>query len=140
MDLLARRDHSRLELTRKLVARGFEATLVESVLDGLARDRLLLERRFVESFIRERYRKGQGPVRIRAELTERGIGPGEVAAGFAEADCDWGRSAAQVRVKRFGSSVPGDYKERARQARFLQYRGFDAEQIRTALDMAGDSD
>jgi regulatory protein len=139
MDLLARRDHSRLELERKL-ARGFDTGTVGRVLDGLTREGLLVEPRFVECFIRERFRRGQGPIRIRGELEQRGIDVSDVLAGLAEADCDWRESAAQVRVKRFGGEVPRDFKERARQAKFLQYRGFEADQIRAALDMAGDSD
>jgi len=140
MDLLARRDHSRLELDRKLTGRGFEPSLVEQVLDDLTRDRLLAEDRFVESFIRARCRKGQGPVRIRSELSQRGIDDASVSAALAEADCDWTVLAAEVRAKRFGTALPGDFKERARQAKFLQYRGFETEQIRAALDETCESD
>ena len=140
MDLLARRDHSRLELDRKLTGRGFESAIVEQVLDDLIRDRLLEEDRFVESFIRGRMRKGQGPVRIRGELAQRGIDDASASAALAEADCDWTALAIEVRAKRFGAAAPGDFKERARQAKFLQYRGFETEQIRAALDVACDSD
>ena len=140
MDLLARRDHSRLELDRKLTKRGFERAIVEHVLEDLIRDRLLEEDRFVESFIRGRLRKGQGPVRIRGELAQRGIADASVSTALAEADCDWTALAAEVRAKRFGAEAPADFKERARQAKFLQYRGFESEQIRAALDVAGDSD
>jgi regulatory protein len=45
-----------------------------------------------------------------------------------------------VRAKRFGPGIPRDYAERARQARFLQYRGFDSAEIRAALELDGDSD
>jgi len=140
MDLLARRDHSRLELRRKLAARGFEAALVEQVLDALTRDRLLEESRYVESFIRGRARKGQGPVRIRGELAQRGIEDASVSAGLDEADCDWIALAAEVRAKRFGTAAPADFKERARQMKFLQYRGFESGHIRAALELSGDSD
>ena len=140
MDLLARREHSRLELERKLRARGFEASVVTLVLDGLARDRLLEEDRFVESFIRARARKGQGPARIRGELVQRGVDENRVSAGLTDADCDWAALAAEVRVKRFGAAAPADFRERARQASFLQYRGFEADHVRAALDIAADSD
>ena len=140
MDLLARRDHSRLELARKLTGRGFEPALVEQVLDDLVRDSLLEEDRFVESFIRWRVRKGQGPVRIRGELAQRGIAEASVSTALAEADCDWSALAAQVRTKKFGAVAPEDFKERARQSKFLQYRGFETEQVRAALDLASDSD
>ena len=140
MDLLARRDHSRLELERKLTGRGFEPALVEQVLDDLVRDRLLEEDRFVESFIRGRVRKGQGPVRIRGELAQRGIEESSASSALAKADCDWTALAAAVRAKRFGAEAPADFKERARQSKFLQYRGFESEQIRAALDLACNSD
>ncbi len=140
MDLLARRDHSRLELDRKLTGRGFAPALVEHVLDELTRDRLLEEDRFVESFVRARLRKGHGPVRIRGELAQHGIEDARVSAALAEADCDWTALACQVREKRFGTAAPRDLKERARQAKFLQYRGFETAQIRAALDETCESD
>jgi regulatory protein len=138
MDLLALREHSRLELARKLDARGFESGVVAEVLDGLERDGLLEARRFVESFIRGRIRKGQGPVRVRAELSQRGIDGAVIADGLAAVEVDWVELAAAVRAKRFGGESPGDFKTRARQAKFLQYRGFEPEQIRAALDMTGE--
>jgi len=140
MDLLALRDHSRIELARKLAARGFETDVIAAALDGLERDGLLHSARFVESFVTGRIRKGQGPVRIRAELAQRGIDDAGIAAGLAAAAVDWLELARSVRTKRYGAAVPGDFKERARQAKFLQYRGFEADQIRAALDVAGDSD
>jgi regulatory protein len=140
LDLLARRDHSRLELERKLTTRGYAPPVVGSVLDGLQQDRLLEEDRFVESFIRSRARKGQGPARIRLELGQRGIDEGRARDGLAQAGVDWFELAAEARAKRFGAGPPGDFKARVRQAKFLQYRGFDSEQIRAALDLADDSD
>ena len=56
------------------------------------------------------------------------------------ADVDWLATIRAVRAKRFGAELPRDYPERARQARFLQYRGFDAAQIRAALEFDADSD
>jgi regulatory protein len=139
MDLLARREHSRRELERKLAARGYDAAAVAAALDGLETDGLLAAARFAESFIRARAAKGQGPVRIRAELAERGIDPGEFAA-FLAAAFDWRALAREVRIKRFGAAQPARYAERARQMRFLQYRGFELDQIDAALDIRDDSD
>ena len=64
----------------------------------------------------------------------------EVDAALEAAAEDWAAIAREVRRKRFGVSPPGDYRERARQARFLQYRGFSAEQIRAALGPGDDID
>ena len=73
LELLARREHSRRELTRKLAARGFPDDVVTPVLDELERTGALANARFTDSFVRSRIAKGQGPQRIRAELAQRGI-------------------------------------------------------------------
>ena len=140
MDLLALRDHSRMELARKLAARGFATDAIAAALDGLERDGLLQSARFVESFVTGRIRKGQGPVRIRAELAQRGIDDAGIAAGLAAAAVDWIELAMHVRTKRYGDAAPADFKERMRQAKFLQYRGFEPDQVRAALDVGADSD
>jgi regulatory protein len=138
--LLARREHSRRELERKLAARGFPAEVVASALADLERAGALADARFTDTFVRSRIAKGQGPQRIRAELAQRGIGEDEADGGLRAADVDWLATIRAVRAKRFGPEQPRDYAERARQARFLQYRGFDAGQIRAALEFDADSD
>ena len=131
--LLAGRDFARNELAQRLLRRGYPAAIVTTVVEGLAAQRLLSESRFVEQFIRQHAGRGHGPVRIRVELRERGVAQGDIEEGLAAATEDWAGIARETRRKRFGLSPPGDYRERARQARFLQYRGFSAEQVRAAL-------
>ena len=131
--LLAGRDFARNELAQRLLRRGYPAAIVATVVEGLAAQRLLSESRFVEQFIRQHAGRGHGPVRIRMELRERGVADGDIEAGLAAAAEDWAGIARETRRKRFGLSPPGDYRERARQSRFLQYRGFSAEQVRAAL-------
>lgn len=132
MDLLARREHSRLELERKLVARSFDASLVGGVLDELEQDDLLSAERFAHSFVASRYSRGQGPERIKRELAERGI---ESAESYLDDErFDWEAQARATRVKRFGSESPEDFREKARQMRFLEYRGFNHRQIKYALE------
>jgi regulatory protein len=138
--LLAGRDFGRAELGRRLERRGYPTEVVAVVVDGLVAERLLSESRFVEQFIRQHAGRGRGPARIRAELRERGVPDAEVDAGLAAAAEDWAARARDVRRRRFGLSPPGDYAERARQARFLQYRGFSNEQIRAALGPGEDTD
>ena len=140
LELLARREHSHRELTRKLAARGFPPDVIGTALDALERSGALADARFTDSFVRSRIAKGQGPQRIRAELAQRGIADDEADDGLRAADVDWLAAIRAVRAKRFGPELPRDYAERARQARFLQYRGFSAEQIRAALEFDGDSD
>jgi regulatory protein len=140
LELLARREHSRRELTRKLGTRGFTDDVIASVLDRLERSGALADARFTDSFVRSRVAKGQGPQRIRAELGQRGIADAEADEVLRGAEVDWLETIKAVRRKRFGPERPRDYAERARQARFLQYRGFLSEQIRAALELDGDSD
>jgi len=140
LELLARREHSRRELTRKLSARGFPDEVIAEALDELERSGALADARFTDTFVRSRVAKGQGPQRIRSELAQRGIGDAEADAVLRGAEVDWLETIRSVRRKRFGPELPRDYAERARQARFLQYRGFSSEQIRAALELDGDSD
>jgi regulatory protein len=131
MDLLARREHSRLELERKLVARSFDESLVVAVLDELENDGLLSAERFTQSFVESRYAHGQGPIRIEKELAERGI---ESARRYLDDErFDWNTLARESRIKRFGRRMPDDFADKARQVRFLEYRGFSRDQIRYAL-------
>ena len=138
MDLLARREHSRLELERKLAARDYEPELIGETLDQLGRENLQSDERFAESFVQARAARGQGPVRIRMELAERGVTGAD--AYLREAGLDWAALARETRIKRFGKAVPGDFKEKARQMRFLQYRGFSHDQITAALEFEDNSD
>jgi len=136
--LLAGRDFGRTELVRRLARRGYPESVVDGVVEGLVAERLLSETRFVEQFIRQHAGRGHGPARIRAELRQRGVPEAEVDAGLEASGEDWGAVARDVRRRRFGLSPPGDYAERARQARFLQYRGFSADHIRAALGPGDD--
>ena len=140
LDLLARREHSRLELRRKLLARSHARDMADEVLDRLQREGLLDEVRFAEQFVRSRTGRGQGPAKIRAQLLQRGVGESLIDNTLAEAGCDWMALAAAARRKRFGAAAPGEYRERARQARFLKSRGFEYGQIQAALDLEADSD
>ena len=140
LNLLARREHSRLELRRKLLARSHAEDLADEVLDKLQRERLLDEARFAEQFVRSRTGRGQGPAKIRAQLLQRGVDESLIDTVLAEAECDWAALAAAARRKRFGAASPGAYRERARQSRFLKSRGFEYGQIQAALDLEADSD
>lgn len=133
LDLLSRREHSLAELREKLAAREFPAEEIDATLERLAREGLASDTRFAEAFIAAHARKGQGPVRIRAELQRRGVAADIIAGHLEAAGHDWAEMARDVRRRRFGATPPADFRERARQARFLEYRGFTTEQIRAAL-------
>ena len=133
MNLLARREHSQQELHRKLVNKGFESTDIKPALATLAKQGLLSDERFTEAFINSRLKRGSGPIKIAMELQQRGISDELVAQYLDERDTQWAESAVAVRLKRFGAALPKDFTERARQMRFLQYRGFTMQQIQHAV-------
>jgi regulatory protein len=133
LDLLARREHSAGELRTKLRERGYESTAVEAVLSSLAQENLLSDQRFVQEFMAARVRRGSGPMKIRAELRGRGVEGELVDLALATLKGASAEGAATARRKRFGAELPKDMTERARQARFLQQRGFSMDDIRKAL-------
>ena len=133
LGLLARREHARGELEFKLASGGAEADAIRRVLDALEARGMLSEERFTEQFVRSRRNRGQGPRRIREELRRRGIGDAAATEALGQDDEYWSEQASQARIRRFGEDPPADYREWARQARFLERRGFTTEQIRSAL-------
>ena len=140
LDLLARREHAQVELMAKLEARGFAADCVADVAAQLVNEGLQDDGRFAEAFVRARVTRGQGPLRIRGELRARGVAALLADGALEQAGHDWAEFAGYARAKRFGFAAPTNPAERSRQQRFLETRGFSAEQIRSALDLAGDSD
>ncbi|ACO79996.1 recombination regulator RecX [Azotobacter vinelandii CA] len=129
MDLLARREHGRVELARKLARRGASAELIETVLDRLANEGLLSESRYLEAFVASRARAGYGPLRIREELAQRGLPRQAVEQALRESGLDWGELLVDTWRRRFAGRLPEDAREHARQGRFLGYRGFSPEMI-----------
>ncbi len=129
MDYLARREYGVQEISRKLNGRGFDADVVEAAVAGLIADGLLSDSRFTEAFIHSRLKRGSGPQKILAELRQRGIAEELVSLGMEAVDEQWRERVREVREKKFGKAMPADFKERNRQMRFLQQRGFTHEQI-----------
>lgn len=132
LKMLARREYGRDELARKLVEKGCAAQLAADTVAGLATGHLVSDERFVAALVRARREQGYGPLRILHELTEKGIGP-EIAGSAVAAGGDWLDEARRVHRKRFGGKRVANVAERAKQARFLQYRGFTFEQIHKVL-------
>ncbi|MET0659215.1 MAG: regulatory protein RecX [Steroidobacteraceae bacterium] len=137
---LTRKEHGATELQRKLEQKGFASEQVSQVLASLRQEGLLNDHRYAESFVRQHALRGQGPTRIRAELRVHGLSSEAVDEAIAGADVNWTQLAREVRRKRFGATPPRTGAERAKQGRFLQYRGFDSDQIRAAFRGVSDSD
>ena len=133
MDYLARREYAAGELRDKLIRAGFDAGLAASAVVELAAEGLQSDGRFLEVYLHSRVRQGKGPVRIRAELCERGIAAAAAEAALASSGYDWQEHAREVRTRKFGAALPVEFVEKARQMRFLQYRGFSPGHIRAAL-------
>lgn len=135
--LLARRDHARKELENKLRSKAESAAALEAVLTWCEEHDFINDRRFAGFFVRSRIERGHGPLRIRQELRQKGVLAEFIDTALAEAKADWFALAQEVRQRRF-RTYPQDQKEKAKQLRFLQGRGFDAEQSFAAFDRAED--
>lgn len=139
--LLVRREHSRPELTRKLLARGIPAQEAEAAVVQMAAAGWQDDTRFACSLARTRAGAGYGPLRIRAELASHGLDEDTVAAAFAAlaqaGEDDWPARARELAWRRFGpalASVPA----RRKAADFLLRRGYDGDCVRAALREAPD--
>lgn len=130
IDLLTRREHSEKELQQKLTTKGFSREDVADVVAELKREGLQSDQRFTDSFVFSRMQKGYGPVRITQELQQRGVAEHIIDASVEAYNEEWMSRLHEIRGKKFGQEMPADFKEQARQSRFLQYRGFSTEQIR----------
>ncbi|MBK5967326.1 Regulatory protein RecX [Thiorhodovibrio litoralis] len=158
--LLGRREHSRRELERKLGARAgspeqvptnqmpavqVPADQIQQVLDQLEQEGLLQDERFVETYVAERLNKGFGPLRVRAELLERGVGEALIDCHLQMDDeacfellCRANRKRSGADAAQSTSDQPNAHsaaqrRELAKRARFLEYRGFPSHLIARLL-------
>lgn len=142
LGLLTRREHSRKELARKLVARGLEPQEVAAAVQRLAGEGWQDDARFAEALVRSRAGAGYGPLRIRAELATHGLDADAIAAAMDGYDRQWTGNARELVQRRFGSagfgtgsnsgwSAPGHGLVR-KAADLLIRRGFTAQQVRAA--------
>lgn len=151
--VLAAREHGRQELRKKLLippvprrqkygtdkkperpkADPPEEAMLDDVLDALEREGYLSDVRFTESFINQRARRGHGPIRIKYDLQQKAVAGELISDAFEAAEIDWFEVAVDVRNRKFGENLPTDFKEKARQMRFLQSRGFEMQHIQHAL-------
>ncbi len=130
---LARREHSAYELKQKLAKADVTSEQIEDVIKKLQETNLQSDSRFAENYVRYRSQRGYGPLRIKQELNERGVAADIIAEQLTGIEIDWFELTITVRCKRFGEQNPSDFKERAKQQRFLQYRGFSHEHINESL-------
>lgn len=127
MRMLVRREHSVFELTQKLTTKEFDRVDIEQTLGLLIEQNYQSDERFTVDFIQMRFNQGKGPIKIAVDLRQRGINSFDLSMH------DFYVLAQQIRVRKFGKQIPDDYKQQAKQKRFLQSRGFDFEQINQAF-------
>jgi len=131
--LLTRREHSRLELTRKLAVRGVESVDAQAAIDKLAAAGWQDDRRFAASLVRSRAAGGYGPVYIRAELGTHALSGDAIAAALESYEGDWAENACDVVRRRHPAALTGDRDARRKALDFLLRRGFAMEDARAAI-------
>jgi regulatory protein len=133
--LLARRDYSTVELKKRLKERGYTEHAYEVVVDDLESMGKINNERYGQNVVAYRARRGHGPARIRSQLQKSGLSRDAIDQAVKGEDApDFVALAREARRRKFGPELPKDWKERARQARFLQYRGFSTDHIRAVME------
>lgn len=131
--LLAMREHSVKEIYDKLSRKSEMPDVVNAVLDELLANKYVSDERFTESYIRARSNRGFGPIKIRAELKDKGISNSLVAEYLDMSSPIWIDLATAQYQKKYGAEGVSDYNTWTKRARFMQSRGFTMEHIRVAL-------
>ena len=121
--ILGRREHSEQELKQKLLELEADPVEVAAIVEEFKSQNYQSDQRMAEMIVRSNVRKGRGPARVKQTLRERHVAP-ELAQENLE-ETNWLALARALREKKFGAELPTEAKEKARQLRFLQYRGFD---------------
>jgi regulatory protein len=129
--LLARREHSRAELTRKLAHAGHTDSEIAPLLDELEAKNWLSDRRFAESYVADK-RARSGAIKLAFELRQRGISDALIEDVLKDHRHSELERAKEIWRKKFGLP-PANAAEKARQIRFLQSRGFSGDMIRRVL-------
>ena len=132
LGLLTRREHSRLELIRKLVAKGVASDEAEAVVAKLSVAGWQSDVRFAESRVRVRVADGYGPRHIRAELATHGLDQETIHAALDGFGGQWADIARDLVRRRYGDALGEDLKLRRKASDLLMRRGFDAGCIRAA--------
>jgi len=133
LQYLIRREHSQRELLRKVSEKGYPNSIVLTIINELAEQGWQSDARFAESYARSRVHKGIGPLRIKAELQQRGAA--EHAFDMAAEDIagSWYELLQQVYQKKYADIPYENPKEQLKRCRFLQQRGFANDMIRRVM-------
>lgn len=132
--LLGAREHSTKELQQKLSRKGYEAEIIDQTLHYLTDLNYLNDQRFAEAFSRSKAAKPLGKQRIMNELRMKGIGDKQAKLALASLDVDWFELALELKRRKFGLTAERDYKIKAKQTRYLVYRGFSFDEVKYAIE------
>jgi len=142
LGLLVRREHSRQELTRKLLARGITEEDAVAAVGKMTQAGWQDDTRFACSLARTRAGAGYGPLRIRAELASHSLGGEAIESAFVAlaetGEDDWPSRARELVRRRFGMSAHATMALRRKAADFLIRRGFDGDSVRAAIRLLPD--
>ena len=131
LGLVARREHSRMQLKTKLRQSGYEGEETTAAIDRLGEQQYQDDDRFAGMLLRSRIAQGYGPMRLRMELKSHGLDDAKIRELLNDAEVDWLVSAANQLRRRYGSVGTSDPAERAKRAQFLLRRGFDSSTVRS---------
>lgn len=137
IQLLTPREHSVLELRLKLVKRHIAPAKIDAIISYLLELDYLSDERFSEAYTRQRIKKGDGPLKIRANLQQRGIDEDLIENALASDDEFWLEQAQSVLSKRYNESyaegIRLTYDEWSKRGKFLASRGFPHHVVRQAI-------
>lgn len=133
MDFLSRREHSSQEIFKKMSNRVESKEMLLDSIQELVNDGLLSDERFAESYFHSRKNKGYGPLRIRNELKQRGIG--DQLFFTLSNEVNWSKYALEALRKKINGDLPTEIKGVLKLKRFLNYRGFDFQDIDRAFEL-----
>ena len=129
--VLTRREYSKAELIEKLTLYAMDRDEVLKLVDELATQNYQSDQRVAEMMLSSQKRKGKGPNRIKLALKSKKIDSSLIQEELKETD--WNEQAYQLKVKKFGLTVEKEAKLKAKQIRFLMYRGFEMDAIIKAI-------
>lgn len=136
--LLAKREYSKFTLYRKLLQHGADPQQAEQLIEELAQAHYQSDERMTEMLIRSQVRQGRGPQRIQQEIKKHQLNP--ALAQQEMQHINWLQQAMDLKIRKFGREIAKDPKIKAKQIRFLQYRGFTMDVIMKVINGNAETD
>ncbi|WP_216935890.1 MULTISPECIES: regulatory protein RecX [unclassified Acinetobacter] len=134
--VLTRKEYAKAELIEKLCLYAEDRNEVLELVDELSRENYQSDQRVAETMLSSQKRKGKGPNQIKMKLKNKKIDTALIAEELK--DTDWAQQAYELKVKKYGTEVTKDPKLKAKQIRFLMYRGFEMDTIIKAINRKAD--